>query len=735
MTFVFFLLALPASGQDTLKPSFEAVKINLPLTLSGKLDDPLWSQAKPVELNFEITPSENTPAGQKTTAFALYDNDNLYLGFRCYDSIPKNIRAHVCDRDQIFEDDYILVVIDTYNNYQRGYEFAVNPVGIQGDLLLMSSGGEDLSYDMVWHSAASINSNGWTAEIAIPFKALSFSNDESQVWTISLLRTYPRENRYIFSWTPNDRNDPSFMSQGGILTGLDGVIAGYSLDLLPYTMIEQNSVITDISDPASPMITNPVKARIGGSIKYAPNPTIDINAVFNPDFSQIESNVDQISVNSTFALFYPEKRPFFMSGMDLLQTPMYYSRTINNPLVAGKVNGKEGRLSYLALAAYDRNSAIIVPGEEQSNTVQEDLGSYAGVGRIRYDLGNENFAGLLMLSRNYSEAHNYVGGLDWSLKFWKNWYFKGELFLSNTRELNDTTLFFSERTLGSTSYDAGFNGEMYYGTGLHLVLQRIGRNYSFNLTQNNFSPTYQAYNGMFPSVNSRMTFFRQSYSFYPNKKFTKKISVATNMKLNYNYDGLFKEFVLEPEASVRLIGQTNISTSYLIVNTERFRDILFSGIGRTRFSVNSTPLRGFRLSVEGQIGKFIYRSSSPIIGKGYNLYYLVDLEPATRIKSSFSCSMARLTGIKPETELYNGYILRNSTTFQFTRKLFLRNIIQYNSFSSNFSIYPLVSYKFNAFTMFCAGMTSDMLDYGQDNISFKPTENQFFVKLQYLLSK
>ena len=124
---------------------------------------------------------------------------------------------------------------------------------------------------------------------------------------------------------PLDRNNPSYIAQGGILTGLEDIKPGFSLDLLPYTMIQQNGVKSDVSDPASPMIRGSLKARIGGGIQYSPGPNISINAVINPDFSQIESDADQLSVNTTFALSYPEKRPFFMTGMDLLQTPMYYS--------------------------------------------------------------------------------------------------------------------------------------------------------------------------------------------------------------------------------------------------------------------------------------------------------------------------------------------------------------------------------------------------------------------------
>jgi hypothetical protein len=735
LLFMGYGIQINATVRDSLKPEFSAVRIDRPINLTGKLDDPLWQRALPVELKFEVSPGENTPARQRTTAMILYDQDNLYIGFRCWDSIPGSIRANLSDRDKIFGDDYVIVTIDTYNNFQRGFELAVNPYGIQGDLLMMGTGSEDISYDMVWHSAASRDKEGWIAEMAIPFKSLSFSSSESQRWTISLLRCMPRNNRYLFTWTPLDRNNPSFIAQGGILSGLEGIKPGYSLEFLPYTMIQQTGEKVDISDPASALKAGSIKARIGGGVQYSPGPNISINAVINPDFSQIESDADQISVNTTFALYYQEKRPFFMTGMDLLQTPMYYSRTINNPLFASKVNGKAGKLSYLALAAYDRNTGITIPGEEQSNTVQSDLGSYAGVARGRYDLGNENFIGVLWLSRNFQSAHNYINGFDWNFKFWKNWYWQGELFLSNTKEINDTMLFKSRRQFGSTGHDAGFNGEKYYGTGLHLALIRAGRNYSMNLVQNNFSPTYQTYNGMYPSVNSRATYMSHSYTIHLNKKIVQRIRFNVPFELGYNYDGVFKESVIQPGFAMSLIGQTFISTSYMALNRERFRNVFFTGINRAVFNLETTPIKGLTISVMGQSGKYIYRSSSPVMGKGYDLSSSLDLEPFSRLKTSFSWSAARLRDFEDNTEFYNGHIFRNITTYQFTKKLFLRDILQYNTFSKTFSVYPLITYRFNAFTMFCAGMTQDVMDYDQPDYAFKNVGYQYFVKLQYLFSK
>ena len=732
------LLGLPVFGRvnsaDSLKPRITATRIDKPLNMTGKLDDPQWLKAIPVQLGNEMMPGENTPARLRTDVMVLYDKDNLYIGFRCFDSIPSNIRANFSDRDKIFSDDYVIVSIDTYRNYQRGYELAVNPYGIQGDLLMMGSGGEDDSYDMVWNSAAHKDKEGWTAEMMIPFKSLSFSSDNKQEWTICFLRNVPRDNRYMLTWTKFDRNNPSYLAQGGILDGLEGIRPGSSLELLPYTMVQQSGEREDASDPTSALHGNALKARVGGGVAYSPGPNTTINAVINPDFSQIESDAAQISVNTKFALYYPEKRPFFMSGMDLIQTPMYYSRTINDPLYAGKINGKSGRFSYLALVANDRNTAITVPGEEESNTVTTTLDSYASAGRLRYDLGNESFIGLLTLTRNIHDAYNYLGGLDWNFKFWKNWYFQGETFLSATRELNDTTIFNSHRELGTSGHDAGFNGERYSGTGLHLELMRAGRKYTFALVQNNFSPTYQTYNGLYPQVDSKATYMMHRYTFHINKKYIQNIRLSSTMQLIYNYEHVYKGFQFQPSVTVNMIGQTMINYSYLPVNTERYRTILFTGANQHILNFTTTPFKGLSLYIQAQSGKFIYRSDTPVMGKGYNISSSVDYMPFSRLKLSFTWSTARLNDLSTGDEFYNGHIIRNITTFQFTKKLFLRGIAQYDSFGKVFSVYPLVSYKFNAFTMFCAGMTQDYQNYEQPEIKYRTTGYQYFVKLQYLFS-
>ncbi|HMK38228.1 MAG TPA: DUF5916 domain-containing protein, partial [Bacteroidota bacterium] len=376
---------------DSARPEIYAAKIEGNIKLTGDLDDPRWKTAVPVSLNYEIQPGENTPAPQKTFARVMYNADYVYFGFDCRDTEPQSIRAHITDRDKIFDDDFMVILLDTYGDYQRTYEFCVNPYGIQADLLRTGTN-EDDSFDTVWETAASENAGGWTAVMAIPFKSIRFPASKEQKWTLVIGRVYPRASRALLSWTPNDRNNPCLQCQGGYVLGISGVQSVSSVEILPYVAAQQSGTVADDSDPTSPFENGKVKGRAGGGIRYSPTPDLALEAVVNPDFSQVESDATQISVNSTFALFYPEKRPFFLLGADMFQnqTQTFYSRTINNPIGGARVNGKAGSFSFSYLAAVDRNTPYIVPGEEGSDVVETDVRSFSNIARGRYDFGNES---------------------------------------------------------------------------------------------------------------------------------------------------------------------------------------------------------------------------------------------------------------------------------------------------------------------------------------------------------
>ncbi len=718
---------------DTTKPVIRAVRIDGDLAVTGKLTDPRWELAKPVEIKYEMQPGENTPAPQQTIVRVLFNSDYVYFGFDCKDSNPAAIRAHVTDRDKMFDDDYAVVLLDTYGDYQRTYELMVNPYGIQGDLLRTGTN-EDDSFDMLWESAAAVNDSGWTAEYAIPFKSLRFPSVKEQRWIVMLGRNYPRASRAIFSWTPVDRNNPCLVCQGGILEGITGVQSVTSVDVLPYVVGQQSGAMGDDSDPTSSFENGKLRGRIGGGVRYAPTPDLAVEGVINPDFSQVESDATQISVNSSFALFYSEKRPFFLYGTDLFQnqTGTYYSRTINNPLGAARVIGKSGSLSFAYLAASDRNTPFIVPGEESSDFISTDLRSFSNVARARYDFGKEDFIGGMITTRNTGQAHNYVAGLDWNYKFWENYYFRGETFYSDTKEVNDTSLFSSTRALGSTGRDAGFNGEQYGGAAYQVELRRDARDYSYALRYQDQAPTFQAQNGFAPRNNNRTWFLQQNYTFYPNNALFDTWSISMNGGLHFNHDWTRKEKWFSPRLSAELKSQTNIEISYFLVNDELFGGTQFNNINRGQVDINSRPSTWLTLSFDASFGRFIRRSDPPHMGKGHTIGLSAQIKPTSQLQIELSYSRARLSSVATGELFYDGYIARTVGIYQFTPEFFLRVIGQYDQFNKAIDFYPLFSYKLNPYTIFYAGSTYSLSDFGPP-YGVKQTARQFFLKLQYLL--
>ena len=718
---------------DSARPDIYAAKIEGNIKMTGDLDDPRWKTALPVSLNYEIQPGENTPAPQKTFARVMYNSDYVYFGFDCRDTEPQAIRAHITDRDKIFDDDFVVILLDTYGDYQRTYEFCVNPYGIQADLLRTGTN-EDDSFDTVWETAASENAEGWTAVMAIPFKSIRFPASKEQKWTLVIGRVYPRASRSLLSWTPNDRNNPCLQCQGGYVLGISGVQSVSSVEILPYVAAQQSGTVGDDSDPTSPFENGKAKGRAGGGIRYSPSPDLALEAVVNPDFSQVESDATQISVNSTFALFYPEKRPFFLLGADMFQnqTQTFYSRTINNPLAGGRVNGKAGSFSFSYLAAVDRNTPYIVPGEEGSDVVETDIRSFSNIARGRYDFGNESYAGCMLTTRNSTDAHNYVGGVDWYYKFLGNNSFKGEVFLSGTKELNDPGLFSNTRPFGSTGHDAAFNGEQYDGSGTLLALRHDGRDYSGSIQYQTKSPLFQAQDGFVPGNNSKIAQLNQWYAFYPNSALVDMWAPEVDAGVHYNYDGVKKEQWVLPNIYLQLKGQINFNATYFLVNDELFEGVQFRDIHRVSFNINARPVSALSFNGYLAVGRFINRSDVPALGTGHNLSISAYIKPTSQFQIELDYSRSRLSSVETGELFFDGYIARTVAIYQFTPEVLVRMIGQYDQFNQKIDIYPLLSYKLNPYTIFYAGSTYSLTDYGPP-FGTQQTVRQYFLKLQYLI--
>ncbi len=730
-----FAAPLTAQTSNQQRFTMQARRIDRTLRLTGRLSDPAWRTAEPAALRHDVDPGENTPPRVATTAYVLYNTEYLYVGFDCADSNPTAIRASITERDKIYQDDFVVFLLDTYGDSQRAYEFFVNPHGIQGDAL-QSGNLEDDSFDAIWESAAAVSDSGWTAEMAIPFKSLRFPSSQEQIWRIHFARIYPRDSRYTFAWTTYDRNNPCLMCQAGTLTGIRDVEATRSVELLPYAAAMQRSGLRDIDDAASPFDREALHARVGGGIRYAPSPNLSFDAVVNPDFSQVESDAAQISVNTTFALFYPEKRPFFVSGADQFNSriTMYHSRMINNPLAAAKVTGKYGKLSFGYVTSLDRHTPFIIPGEEESSFESSSYRSFSNILRARYDLGEESFLGAMITARNIDGAHNYAGSIDGNYRFLDNYFLRGQAIVSHTKELNDPGLFSDPRRFGSTRYTAAFDGEQYTGSAVDLRVGRSAREYSFDVGVRDHAPTFQAQNGFVTRTNQRQIHMNHEYTFYPESSFVDRAFLDSEAGMEFNYDGVRKERWWFIGGGLRTKGPASVFVGVLPFNQERYGGAWFPHIERLFVNAWTNPAKSLEAGFSGEFGKFINRDDPPELGAGHQLGVTLRLRPTSQLSVNLSYDRARLKSVSGGNLLYDGYIARMVTAYQFTAALLIRLIGQYDSFDRAIDVYPLVNYRLSAFTVFYIGSTYNLMDYDdQRRYNFRQTERQYFMKVQYLL--
>lgn len=738
--FLTLLLPLQTSAQDQTVTNLKVrpLQISEDFDITAELSNPIWEKASSVFIKHQVQPNDNAPAQVDTEVKILYSQDYLYIGFICKDPHPEDIRANISDRDNGFKDDFVGIFLDPFNNNQHAYELFVNPLGIQMDGM-RSGGNEDMNFDMLWYSEGKIGESGYTSVMKIPFKSLNFPDRDIQNWSIQFLRNYPRENRYQFSWTDVDLSNSCLMCQNGMLTGLREVESTNTVELLPYGMSFQSSSLDEAGNPSSGLNHGPVEARFGGSISYSPSSTTSLNAVINPDFSQVETDAAQISANETFALFYPEKRPFFMKGADLFSTEedLFYSRTINRPLAAGKITQKAQNYSFAFLTAYDRNTPFIVPGLYGSSKVASPVDTYNNVLRGKYNFGAESYVGGLVTTRNQQESSNYVGSIDWNLQLADQYYFSGQLAYSDTREPDDLSLFDESRTFGHSTYDAAFNGEQFSGSLISTEFSRQAKYYNFSFEYQSYSPTFQAQSGFINQTDRRQFGASQSLSYYPGSSWISRGTLSANATWRYDFAGTFQERFIFTRLSNNFSGQTNVSLSFLPLNDERFRGRLFTQMHRMMIDLDSSPMDALSFGGNIDFGRYVYRTDNPAMGHGYNASGYATIKPTSRLEVSLDYSYSTLSSLDDSENYYSGDVFRMTSRYNFSKKLFARFIAQYDSFDEQIQIYPLVYYKLNPFSKFYIGMTDYMNEFNQPGPNgfsgYKETDRQFFVKFQYLI--
>ena len=740
------------SFKPNILPGLNVPKLNAGnMNIDGVLNEDVWSNAVTAENFTEISPGDNVKPEVETKVKIFYDDDYIYFGYTCYEKDMESVRASLSDRDRMYGDDWVGPFIDTYSDLKQGFEMYVNPKGIQGDLL-WTSNNEDSNYDIIYDSEAKMYKDKWTAEMRIPFKSLRFPDRKEQKWRIHLLRNRPRGARQEIYWASVSRDNPNFMGQSGTLNGIKDVKRGRDIQILPYILGTQNSTLEDFSDPNSKFTHGKLEGEIGLSAKYGLSSTLTLDATYNPDFSQVEADAPQININSPFALFYPEKRPFFLEGIDHFATPINvsYTRSINNPLFAAKLSGKINKLDIGFISAYDENTPYIIPLTERSFFLSSNKNSVSNILRMKYDMGGENYLGFIFSDREQSadssKAFGFTGfnrnyGFDGKFNFASNYYLTFQVLQNNTKEINDTNFKYNSLKnfrFDDNKYTALLDGESYSGSNVYLSFNRNARNWSFYSEYFFQAPTVRRDNGFIQRNNFHQLFMQQEYNFYPEGKVLRRVNPELNMEIRYDAKGKLKEQFVELNLVTDWTNGIYSSAGYLPVNNEDYGGIFHKNINRWHFNMEANNLSKFisgGFYYEG--GKFIVRFEDPTyVGFGHNLDIWATIKPFDRLRNDINYSYSELSKSAGGEKLFAGYVVSDKISYQFNKNFFLRVLLQYDLFSRNFTVDPLLSYKWNPYTILFLGSSHDISEISDNNGFGKYTETDryFYLKFQYLWS-
>lgn len=717
------------------KPSLEVSRAPGPIVIDGALDDPGWQGAARAIGFSENFPDERARPPVESEVLVAYDEEHLYLGFIARDD-PKAIRTSIRDRDQMWQDDYFGILLDTYGDAAWAYFLFANPSGVQGDSRFSTSEGEDDGFDIVYFAEAEITEDGYQIEMAIPFRSLRFPDRPEQAWRATFWRTHPRDSRATYTWAAMARGDPCFLCQFGTLTGIQGVEPGGALELLPSVVGSQSSRIEDIEDPDSGLESEGFEGDIGLGVRYAHASGVTAEASLNPDFSQVESDVAQIDVNETFALFFPERRPFFQEGSDLFGTyfDVVYTRQINDPDVAGKLIARMGRTNVAYLGGRDENSPILLPFQERS-FVGVAGPSVSNILRARQTYGESSYLAGLLTDRRFEDGGGAgtTYGVDGVHRFLDDFRLEYQLLGSQTTEPDEPgeTSELEDLTFDGGDHTAAFDGESFSGFAQYLSFEKSGRRWFSDFDYWASSPTFRTDNGFEFRNDFRRASVFEELNFYPESSWLDQITADVYASRDWTWDGERKIDFIEPTVEMNLKGQTFVEFGPEW-GRERFRGIDFEGLRRWFLYVQSNFSDPFRFSIFIDRGRAIARNEDPpVVGEGTDVELTATIEPWQRLLIEPSINYSDLHTLEGDEEIFSGYVFRTRTTFSFSRQLFLRLVLQYDEFDDRFNVEPLLTYKINPFTLFYVGSTQEYHAYEDPN-QVVQTSRQFFAKFQYL---
>jgi len=732
-------LAVAAIAEDTpsTPPPIALPRVSSPIVVDGDLSDPAWRDAAVIDTFFETVFGDNRPPGVKTVARVAYDDKYFYVGVRCEDPHPGKIRAPYVDRDNVFgTDDNVAIFLDTRNDRRSAQEFRVNPRGIQGDAVFNdANGNEDFSPDFYYDTAARILPDGWTAEVRIPLTSLRYPKADPQRWGIIVWRNYPRDFRYALYSSPQPRGSNCLICRSRELTGITGLPSSGHLVAAPYVTAQD---VAHAPNPGDPLDDRPTDARIGLDVKWSPSANTAVDATINPDFSQVEADVAQIAVNNRFALFFPEKRPFFLEGVDLFDTPIQavYTRTITAPRWGARSTGKLGSSAYTVLLAQDKGGgSVILPGPTFSDLAPQDFRSVVGIARLRRDFG-ASFVGLLFTGREVEGGgHNRVVGPDFQWRPNGRDTVSGQLLRSDTETPDRPTV------------AAEWDGRSLTSHGLHASWDHTTQHVDWRARYRDFGDGFRADDGFVPQVGYRQGQGSAGYRFYP-----KGLFAFLRPFVFGEYDADRKGDLINQRVGpgVFFFGRRNLQGEVdLFADRVRTADRVLSRT-QLQYFFQVDPSRRFtRVGLNGFLGEEI-DVVNVRTGRGGSVTGTATLRPTVHLTLDLNSAVSWLDvddAAGGRGRLFTAQVQRLKATYNFSPRMFLRLIGQYVTEdlhperytvpvperTARFSGSALFSYRLNWQTALFLGYGDERaLDAAED---LRRTDRQLFVKLSYAFQR
>ena len=730
-----FLFAPITYSQESFSPIKDN---NTRFIIDGIISDDEWNNAIEVDLDYEVNPGNNISPKEKTKVFIVYSDTHLYIGFKAYAN-PKEVRASIRSRDDLgmISDDFIVVAFDTYGDSRNNYLLLANAFGSQLDARAVNAITDedryDINFNVDFETKGNIVSDGFEIEFKIPFASLPFPNGNNQEWNFNFRRNSFRNGVPIeLRSQPFDRTAPCQICQTTDKLILKDIKIEKRIEFLPYVAGNVTGKKETILDQINYEKFNP-NLGLGINLDLSKNSTLELT--LNPDFSQVEADVTQIDVNSSVALEYPERRPYFNRGTDIVQytTGAFYSRSINNPLISTKLisQGKKERVFFLT--ALDQNSVYQIAGEDRSYLGQGDE-SFVNVLRYQRLINKNSRLGLLTTNRYYKNGGygNLLGTDGWFLLSDKL-RFTYEVFLNFNKEPNADWIDSNDNIFGRT---VTLDNQTFTGKSINIQLYRNTEKWMSYLTYRDFSPNFQADVGFIVKNNRKWGTLYHAYQTFPNKPALQYFSIGTKADILYTYEDYLKTISVDGILSIKTLFNTEINFTH---DRDVFKNFLgrdYRNLPSNRFQIRSSPNESLAINLNLTFGRDLaYNEENPEIGREFNFYFMPAIQLSNKLRISPSIRYARLRYMNNDNYYYNGSISRFSIRYQFNNFFNVRIVSEYNTFSERFFIQPLIQWNPNPSTVFYIGGNQNSLnDFNDDMYSiFRVDQSQIFLKFQYLI--